>query len=51
MTPRAHHALRRIRAILARHPKLAPVALSLVRLIGAVDAARELEWISEQVIG
>lgn len=46
---RATRAIVRIRAILARHPKLEPVALTLVRAVGAVEAAREIEWISERI--
>lgn len=49
MTPRAHAAMKRIRAVLARRPKLEAVALGLVRALGAVEAAAEIEWLAENV--
>lgn len=39
MTPKQHHALRRIRALIARYPHLEIIALPLVRAEGAAAAA------------
>jgi hypothetical protein len=42
MTPRAHRALRGIRALLADYPHLEPIAVPLVRAQGAPAALDDL---------
>jgi hypothetical protein len=48
-TPRQLRAMRRIRGIIMVKPKLTTIALALVQALGPVEAARELDWISERL--
>lgn len=42
-------ALLRIAAVVKENPKLEPVAYGLVRGLGVVEAAPEIEWLAENV--
>lgn len=47
--PSPNAAVLRIARVIADHPKLKAVAFGLVRGLGAVEAAPEIEWLAEQV--
>lgn len=47
--PTPNAAVLRIARVLADNPKLQPVAFGLVRNLGVVDAAREIEWLAENI--
>lgn len=41
--------LARVARIIADNPKLKPIAMGLIRRLGAEDGAREIEWLAENV--
>lgn len=47
--PSPNAAVLRIARVLADRPKLQPVAFGLVRSLGVVDAAPEIEWLAENI--